>query len=279
MTTAVLLPTAKHRSWSVVASAVFLLVVGLSALLAPWLPIADPAVQSSEDRLKAPTLKHPFGTDDLGRDIFSRVVYGGRSSLSVGFFSVAIALAIGLPLGLAAGYFGGALDRLVAAVIEALMAFPGILLALVLAAILGPSLPNVILAVGIAQIPHYARQARASALTVREQEYILASRSVGAGPFFIVTRHVLPNVIAPVLVIATMGLGGAVLDAAGLSFLGLAGDPNRPEWGSMLTLNRERMIQQPWLVLAPGAAITGVVLSFNILGDALRDFLDPRLEG
>jgi peptide/nickel transport system permease protein len=156
------------------------------------------------------------------------------------------------------------------------MTCPGILLALVLIAIFGPSLGNVMMAVGIAQAPHYARQARASTLSIREHEYVLAARAVGSTRWFILTRHVLPNAMAPVIVLATMGLGSAILDAAGLSYLGLSGDPSRPEWGSMLTADRERFLSQPWLVVAPGLAITASVLSFNILGDALRDRLDPK---
>ena len=267
----------RHRSWSVHVSALFLVTLASTALAAPWLPIEDPNHTSAERRLQPPSARHWFGTDDLGRDIFSRVAYGGRNSLMVGVVAVGLALSIGLPLGVAAGYLGGWIDRLVAAVVEVLMAFPSILLALVIVAVFGASLTNVMLAVGVAQIPHYARQARASALSVRELDYVSASRATGASTAFILLRHIIPNILAPVLVLATMGLGGAILDAAGLGFLGLSGDPNRPEWGGMLTADRERFQQQPWLVLAPGIAITGSVLAFNILGDALRDHLDPRL--
>lgn len=270
------LPASEHRSWGIFASMLFLGMIGLAAAFAPWLPIEDPLAQSSEARLLPPSRAHWLGTDDLGRDIFSRLIYGGRYSLAVGVLAVGLALLIGVPLGMLGGYLGGPIDRVSLALIELVMTFPGILLALVLIAIFGPSLGNVMMAVGIAQAPHYARQARASTLSIREHEYVLAARAVGSTRWFILTRHVLPNAMAPVIVLATMGLGSAILDAAGLSYLGLSGDPSRPEWGSMLTADRERFLSQPWLVVAPGLAITASVLSFNILGDALRDRLDPK---
>lgn len=257
--------------------AVFLIAAGGLAAAAPLLPIADPQAQDSLDRLQPPSWRHWLGTDDLGRDVFSRLIHGGRYSLSVGFVAVGLAFCVGVPLGVAGGYWGGWIDRVAAALVEILMAFPGVLLALVMIAVLGPGLGNVMIAVGIAQIPHYARQARASTLSVREQEFILAAVASGASTPTILVRHVLPNVFAPVVVVATMGLGGAILEAAGLSYLGLSGDPSRPEWGQMLNLSRERFTAQPWLVVAPGLAITLSVLSFNLVGDALRDWLDPRL--
>ncbi|QDU60808.1 Glutathione transport system permease protein GsiD [Planctomycetes bacterium Pan216] len=271
-----LLPRLGAIAWTLRLAVAFLLLVSVSALFAPLLGLDDPYAQESDQRLQAPSWRHPFGTDDLGRDIFSRVVFGGRVSLSVGLVAVGLAFGVGVPLGVTSGYLGGGVDRCLSVVIEVLMTLPAILLALVMVAILGPSLGNVMLAVGISQIPHFARQARASTLSVREHDYVLAASALGATTFRLLRRHVLPNVLAPVVVVATMGLGGAILESAGLSFLGLAGDPSRPEWGSMLTANRERFLQQPWLVIAPGIAITGTVLSFNIVGDALRDWLDPR---
>lgn len=258
-------------------AAVFLAFVGLAAILAPALPLADPYQQVAAERLEPPSRKHWLGTDDLGRDVLSRLVYGGRCSLLVGLVAVGLAAGLGIPLGIAGGYAGGWADRLIVSVVEIVMAFPGVLLALVLVAVMGPSLVNVMIAVGLSQAPHFARQARASTLTAREMDYVAAARSFGATGWFILTRHLLPNVLAPLVVVATMGLGGAILDAAGLGFLGLAGDPSRPEWGGMLTADRERFLTQPWLVLAPGVAITGAVLSFNLLGDAVRDWLDPRV--
>ena len=262
--------------WVSGAAAAFLVVAATSALLAPALPLADP-MDVGGRALRRPSADHWLGTDALGRDVLSRVVFGARSSLSVGLAAVAIAMSVGMPMGILAGYAGGWIDRAVSSVVEVMMAFPSIVLALVVLAVFGGSLVNVCIAVGLAQIPHYARQARGSALEVRSQEYVTAARALGAGDLRILLRHVLPNAFAPVLVVATMGLGTAILDAAGLSFLGLAGDPNRPEWGNMLTADRDRFRQQPWLVVAPGVAITGAVLSFNVLGDALRDWLDPRL--
>lgn len=266
-----------RRRWTIWLACFFLSTAAVLAATAPWLPIRDPYAQVSEDRLSPPSSKYWLGTDDLGRDILSRAIHGGRYSLSVGFVAVGFALIVGAPMGIVAGYAGGWIDRIIVSIIEILMAFPGILLALVLIAVLGPSLGNVMLAVGISQVPLYARQARATTLAVRGQDFILAARVAGTRPTAILYRHVLPNVWAPIMVVATMGLGSAILEAAALSFLGLSGDPTRPEWGSMLTLNRERFLDQPWTVLTPGALITASVLSFNILGDAWRDHLDPKL--
>lgn len=269
-------PAIHHRSWSAWLSGCFLTATVLAALFASYLPLEDPMKQSSTERLQPPSTAHWLGTDDLGRDVLSRMIHGGRYSLSIGVLAVGMAALVGVPLGILGGYFGGWVDRLSASVVELLMAFPGVLLALVMVAVLGPSLTNVMIAVGIAQVPLYARQARASVLGVRQMEYVLAGRACGSSEWFLLTRHVLPNVAAPLLVVATMGLGSAILDAAGLSFLGLSGDPSRPEWGSMLTADRERVLRQPWLIVAPGVAITGSVLAFNILGDCLQDRLNPR---
>jgi peptide/nickel transport system permease protein len=272
-----LLASSRRVDVAVFAAAGFIAVMVFLALASPWLSLEDPYRTSAERRLLAPSTRHWLGTDHLGRDVFSRVAHGARNSLVVGVLSVALALVVGVPLGTVGGYLGGWHDRVANAIIETLMAFPSILLALVIVAVLGPSLTNVMLAVGIAQVPHYARQTRASALSIREQDFVLAARASGASTGHILLWHVLPNVMAPALVLATMGLGGAILDAAALSFLGLSGDPNRPEWGSMLTAERERFLRQPWLALAPGLAITCAVLAFNIVGDRLRDHFDPRL--
>lgn len=277
MSLAPLPPRPRPRAWATMAAILFLALAGGGAIFADWLGLPDPQALSKENRLQPPSPYHWLGTDDLGRDMLSRVVHGGRYSLSIGLLVVGLAFSIGVPLGIVAGYWGGVADRVISSIVEIVMAFPGILLALVLIAVLGPGLGNVMLAVGIAQIPHYARQARASTLSVREQEYVLAARIAGTSTPRILVRHVLRNIFAPVLVVATMGLGGAILDAAALSFLGLSGDPSLPEWGNILFTNRERFADEPWLVLSPGLAITGTVLSFNILGDALRDWLDPKL--
>jgi len=265
--------------WRVIPIALaisFLVGVGSLAIFASSLPIRDPYTQRSEDRLQPPSSQYWLGTDDLGRDLMSRAIYGGRYSLSVGLVAVGLAFLIGVPLGIVGGYAGGWIDRILMSIVEIVMAVPGILLALVMISILGPSLGNVMIAVGISQIPAYARQSRGGTLSLANQEFVLAARVSGTSSFRILVRHILPNVIAPVLVVATLGLGSAILEAAALSFLGLSGDPNRPEWGSMLNMTRERFQDQPWLVLVPGFAITASVLSFNVLGDALRDWLDPK---
>jgi peptide/nickel transport system permease protein len=258
---------------------VFLAVTAGLAVLSPWLGLRDPYAQNSVDRLQPPSAEHWFGTDDLGRDLLSRVIHGGRYSLFVGVLAVGVAVSIGGSMGILGGYFGGVLDRCFSSMTEILLAVPGILIALVTIAVLGPGLFNVMIAVGLSQIPHYARQSRASTLSVRSREYVLASRLAGSSHVRVLCYHVLPNVLAPVLVLATMGLGSAILEAAALSFLGLSGDPNRPEWGNMLQLTRERFVDQPWLVLVPGLAMTASVLSFNILGDWVRDRLDPKNSG
>ena len=265
------------RRWPIFLAVFFLVGMGFLSAGASILPLRDPYVQRSEDRLLPPSSTYWLGTDDLGRDMMSRAIFGGRYSLSMGLVAVGIAFVIGVPLGIVGGYAGGWVDRILMSVVEILMAVPGILLALVMISVLGPSLGNVMLAVGISQIPAYARQARGGTLSVREQEFVLAARVSGTSSLRILMRHILPNVLAPVLVVATLGLGSAILEAAALSFLGLSGDPNRPEWGSMLNMTRERFQDQPWLVLVPGFAITASVLSFNILGDALRDWMDPKL--
>lgn len=255
----------------------FLMITGSAAAVAPWLPLPDPHALNESTRLQGPSVAHWLGCDDLGRDVLSRLVHGGRYSLATGVVAVGLAFLVGVPIGLAAGYFRGWVDRVANTVADALLAFPSLVLALVVTAVLGAGLLPAMLAVGISQIPHYYRQARASALELASREFVLASLAAGAGPLFVLRHHLLPNVAPPLLVLATMGLGGAILDIAGLGFLGMTGDPNRPEWGGMLSSQRERFLSQPWLVVAPGLAITAAVLSFNLLGDAVRDALDPRL--
>jgi peptide/nickel transport system permease protein len=257
---------------------IILATVSFLAIASPVLPLQDPYVQQSLDRLMPPSSAHWLGTDDLGRDLLSRLLHGGRYSLFVGMVAVGISLGIGGTLGICGGYAGGWIDRGISSITEILLAVPGILIALVTIAVLGPSLFNIMIAVGLSQIPHYARQSRASVLSIRSQDFVLASRMAGSSHGRIMLYHILPNVAGPILVLATMGLGSAILESAALSFLGLSGDPNRPEWGSMLHLTRERFQDQPWLVLVPGLAISGSVLSFNILGDWLRDRLDPKLQ-
>ncbi|MDA0838942.1 MAG: ABC transporter permease [Planctomycetota bacterium] len=236
----------------------------------------DPYVQDAGAQSVSPNREHFLGTDDLGRDLFSRVVHGSRISLKIGVISVSIAILIGVPVGLVSGYFGGWIDMFVMRIIDVLMAFPGILLAIIIMAVLGPSLTNMMIAVGIVNIPQYARQVRASVLDIKELDFVLASRAVGATDVRILLKTIFPNTISPVLVLATLGIGTAILDAAGLSFLGLGGQPAMPEWGNMLRSAREHLRSSPWIPLAPGLAISLTVIGFNLFGDALRDVLDPK---
>ena len=246
------------------------------AVVAPWLAPHSPIDQDLSRRLEAPSADHWFGTDDFGRDVFSRVLYGTRISLRVGLVAVALALFLGGTLGLIAGYYGGALDLLLMRCVDIMLAFPAILLAIVVVAVLGPSLTNAMIAVGITGVPVYARLVRGVVLQVKNQEYVTAARALGAGDPRIVLGAVLPNCVAPIMVQSTLGLATAILDAAGLSFLGLGAQPPMPEWGAMLSQGRQLILDAPWALTAPGMAILLAVLGFNLLGDGLRDLLDPR---
>jgi peptide/nickel transport system permease protein len=248
----------------------------LIAVAAPLLAPADPLVQDLYNRLSPPSYSHLFGTDDFGRDLLSRVIYGARISLRIGTVAVTIALVVGSFVGLVAGYWGGFLDQVLMRAMDLMLAFPSILLAIGIVAVLGPGLENAMLAVGIVAIPQYARLVRASVLTIREQEYVAAARALGAGDFRILFSTVLPNCLTPLIVQSTLGLATAILDAAGLSFLGLGAQPPAPEWGAMLNGGRELILSAPWVLTFPGLAIFLSVLAFNLLGDGLRDALDPR---
>ncbi len=248
----------------------------LLAFAAPLIAPADPMAQALYNRLSPPTLEHPFGTDDFGRDILSRVIYGARISLRVGVFAVLIALILGTCIGVVAGYWGGWIDQILMRMMDLLLAFPSILLAIGIVAILGPGLENAMLAVGIVAMPQYARLIRASVLTVRETDYVMAARALGASDWRILCVAVLPNCLAPLIVQATLGLATAILDAAGLSFLGLGAQPPTPEWGAMLSQGRELIVRAPWVLTFPGGAIFFTVLAFNLVGDGLRDALDPK---
>ena len=246
------------------------------AVGAPWIATHDPLAQDLYGRLSAPSWEHPFGTDDFGRDILSRVIYGSRISLKIGIAAVTVALSLGTVIGLVAGYKGGVVDQVLMRVRDVMLAFPSILLAIVIVAVLGPGLNHAMLAVGIVAIPQYARLVRASTLSVREADYVQALRALGAGDVRIVATAVLPNCLAPLIVQATLGLATSILDAAGLSFLGLGAQPPIPEWGAMLSGGRELILSAPWVLTYPGCAIFVTVLSFNLLGDGLRDTFDPR---
>lgn len=253
-----------------------LLVFVLLSISVGILPLAGPWEQHLNLKLSPPSFSHPLGTDDLGRDILSRVLYGTRISLGVAFASVCLAIAVGVPLGAVPGYYGGAADALAMRVVDAMMAFPSIILAVAIVASLGPSLVNVVIAVGIVEIPLFARQVRVAVLQVKQQEFILASRSLGASELWILLRHVLPNCVAPLAVVATFGAASAILDAAGLSFLGLGAEPGTPEWGTMLSESRRLFLRAPWVWAAPGMALMLFVLSFNLIGDGLQEAFNPR---
>ncbi|MFG6114615.1 nickel transporter permease [Halobacillus sp. MO56] len=248
------------------------------AAFAPQIATHSPTDQSIIDRYQAPSAEHWLGTDELGRDIFSRIVHGSRITIQIGVITVGISMIVGVFLGAVAGFFGRWVDQIIMRLIDIMMAFPSILLAIALVAVLGKSLTNAMIAVGIVGVPHFARIVRSTVLSVKETEYIEASRVIGAKNGRILFSHVLPNCLAPIIVQATLTIGTAILDAAGLSFLGLGAQPPLPEWGAMLSDGRSALQTAPWVVMFPGFAILLVVLGFNLLGDGLRDALDPRLK-
>jgi peptide/nickel transport system permease protein len=255
---------------------IIVLVAVLAAVFGPALTPYDPAAQTLSARLDPPSRAHPFGLDELGRDILARLVAGARVSLIVGLVVVSVSSLIGMAVGAIAGYFGGVVDDAISRVVDVLMAFPGILLAIALVAVLGPSLTNVILALCVIGWVGYARLVRGQALRAREFEYVQAARALGAGPARVVAFHVLPTAFPSVIVQATLGMAGAILAEASLSFLGLGVQPPTPSWGTMLDAGRSHLFDAPHLTLFPGIAIALLVLGFNFLGDGLRDRLDPK---
>jgi ABC-type dipeptide/oligopeptide/nickel transport system permease subunit len=259
------------------AGLVVLALLATCAVAAPVLAPYAPTDISLGGAGVPPSAHHWFGQDQIGRDILTRVIYGARLSLVVGLIAVGIALAVGAPVGLIAGYAGGALDLLVMRVIDVMMAFPSILLAILVVAVLGPGLENAMIAVGIAAIPLFARLMRASVLSVKEIEYVVAARALGQPAPWILMRHVAPNCMAPLVIQATLRVGTAILTAASLSFLGLGVQPPTPEWGAMVSEGRTYITTAPHITIFPGLAIVVTVLGFNILGDALNDRLNPRL--
>ena len=267
-----------RRDKMAIAGAAFLLLVATISILAPVLAPQDPLEINLSQRLASPgTPGYPLGADQLGRDMLSRLIWGGRISLLIGFSAVMMAMGLGVIVGLLAGFFGGKMDTVVMRLIDILMAFPAILLAITIVASLGPGLRNSMIAVSIVGIPYYARIVRGNALSLRELEFIQAARVIGASNGRIVTRHVFPNILAPLIVAATLDVGWFIMAAAGLSFLGLGAQPPTPEWGVMLSEGRQFIRNAPHLSILPGTAIFLVVLALNFLGDGLRDALDPRL--
>jgi peptide/nickel transport system permease protein len=260
---------------AVVGAAVVALIV-LLAVCAPLVAPSDPLAQNVAQGAQAPSGAHWFGTDKLGRDLFSRVLYGARISIRIGFVAVGLAITAGTLIGMTAGYAGKRTEAVLMGAMDVMLAFPSIILAIGITTILGPSITNLMLAVGIVYVPQYARLARSSVLAVKEHEYVEAARAIGVGSPAILARHVLPNILAPLLVQATLGIATAELEAAGLSYLGLGARPPAPEWGAMLNDARDYWLSAPWALIFPGASITVLVLGFNLLGDGLRDALDPK---
>jgi peptide/nickel transport system permease protein len=264
-----------RRRGAMVGLAVVVFFVAL-ALFAPWIAPHDPLATSWGAVRKAPSAAHWFGTDEIGRDVLSRVIWGARASLLAGLVSVGISLAIGVPVGVVAGYVGGWIDMLISRITDAMLACPFLVLAIALAAFLGPSLTNAMIAIGIAATPAFVRLARAQVLAVKVEDYIEAARAVGNSDWRIALRHVFPNIVAPVIVQATLAIAAAVIAEASLSFLGLGQQPPSPSWGSMLNTAKNYVENAPWMAVWPGVSIFLLVLSFNLLGDGLRDALDPR---
>ena len=260
--------------------ALLIFVLVATALLAPVLAPHDPVKMKSADRLQAPSRNHPLGTDDFGRDILSRVIYGARISMLLGLGAVAISTLLAAIIGIASGYYGGRLDTILQRCIDTLMAFPGFVVLLTIMAMLGQGLGSVILALGIGGTAGNARIIRSAVLAIRANQYLEVARATGCRDWRIITRHILPNIAAPIMVVATLGLGVAVLAESSLSFLGFGVPPPTPSWGAMLSgSGRTYMIQAPWMAVFPGIAISLAVFGFNMLGDALRDLLDPKLRG
>ena len=266
---------AARRPPALVGAAVVLLYV-LLALGAPWVAPDDPLRTDWSQIRKAPSAAHPFGTDDLGRDVLSRIVYGTRISMQAGVFSIFLAMATGVPLGLVAGFYRGAFDQMIMRLTDAWLSFPFLILAIGLVTILGPSLTNATVAIGVDATPTYIRLTRGLVLSTREEDFVQAARALGAGDLRVMGRHVLPNIASALLVQATVSIPGAIIAEAILSFLGLGVQPPSPSWGTMLNAAQQFLETAPWMSWWPGLAIFSLALSFNLAGDGLRDWLDPK---
>jgi peptide/nickel transport system permease protein len=267
-----------RRNRGALVGAGILLCLVAVALFAPQLAPYSPIKQELVIGLQAPSQAHLLGTDEFGRDLLSRIIFGSRVAIQIGFLAAVVALAIGVPLGLAAGFYGGVVDQIIMRTVDVMLGFPYLLLSMVIVAVLGPSLTNAMLAVGIVNVPQYARLVRGSVLAVREREYVLACQALGVSDQRTILRHILPNVLAPIIVQATLGVGQAIINAAGLSFLGMGAQPPAAEWGAMLASGREYILRAPWVGTFPGLSIFITVLGFNLLGDGLRDALDPKMK-
>jgi len=264
------------RNKSAVIGFTLIMILILIAVFGPYLTPYDPNAQNYDALLETPSWDHWFGTDQHGRDIFTRIIHGMSITLRVGFFSVLIGMTIGVTLGVISGYYGNWVDTIIMRLMDVLLAFPGILLALAIVSVLGGSINNVIISVAIFSIPVFARISRGSTLEVRELEYVEAARALGANDLRIIGGHILPNIMSPIIVQATLNIATSVLTASGLSFLGMGAQPPTPEWGAMLSDGRNYMWDAPHVATIPGLAIVVVVLAFNIFGDGLRDALDPK---
>lgn len=272
-----------NRTWrklranksALIGAAVVTLFVGL-AVLAPLLPIADPNATDWGAIRKPPSATAWMGTDEIGRDVLARMIWGAQASLLAGVVSVLIAVAIGVPFGLISGYFGGWTDSIISRITDALLALPFLIMAIALAAFLGPSLTNAMIAIGLSAVPIFIRLTRGQVLAIKTEDYVEGARAIGLGHIPIMTRYILPNVFPPILVQATLTIATAIIAEASLSFLGLGQQPPAPSWGSMLNTAKNFLSQAPWMAIWPGAGIFLVVMGFNLMGDGLRDALDPR---
>ena len=266
------------RNKAALAGGIMLLVYVLSAVFAPVLFPGNPSAPNLIRSLEPPTIEHPLGTDELGRSILGRIIYGSRISLLIAIGVVAVGIALGIPLGLISGYYRGKIDFIIQRATDTLLAFPGFLLALALVAVLGVGLKNAVISIGISMVPMYIRLVRGCVLSVREEDYIEAAKAVGTPDVIILLRHILPNVMVPITVQTSLSMGMAILFAAGLGFLGIGVQPPTPEWGAMLGSARAYLFHAPHVATFPGIAIFFAVISFNLLGDGLRDALDPRFK-
>lgn len=248
------------------------------AIIAPWLAPEGINDQSHADRLQPPSSAYWLGTDDFGRDILSRIIYGARISLSVGFLSVVLSIIVGSFLGIVAGYYGRWVDMIISRVFDIMLAFPSILLAIAIVAVLGPSLQNALIAIAIINVPNFGRLIRSKVLSIKEEEYISAAKAIGMKDARILFSHILPNSMAPVIVQGTLAVATAILEAAALGFLGLGAEPPMPEWGKMLADSKDYLQSAPWTMIFPGLSIMLTVLGFNLMGDGLRDALDPKMK-
>src|SRR6056297_739130 len=266
-----------RKSRTAVLGIIIIILFTLIAFFAPYIAPYDPMEQNFIKSFRPPSAEHYLGTDEFGRDVFSRIIYGARISLQIGFIAVFISLVVGVSVGLAAGYYGGWIDMVVMRLMDLMLSFPYILLALVIMSILGPGIYNAMIAIGIVYVPQYARVVRSSVLSVKKKEYVLAAQALGANDFRIILKHVFLNSMAPIIIQTTLSIGRAIINAAGLSFLGLGAQPPTPEWGAMLSNGQDFLRNAPWIATFPGIAIALLVLGFNLVGDGLRDAFDPRL--